>query len=82
MQLISIVGEVPLNVVQHELRQPRRGAFGRADAAQRQQQLANPLRANPNTIATIVRIQRATPPNQLWEITPGDERRILDMCCF
>lgn len=81
MQLVSIVGQVPLNVVQHEMRQPRRAAFDEANAAQRQQQHTNPLRANSNFVTTVIRTQRAIPPEQLWEIPPGDERRVLDMCC-
>ena len=48
---------------------------------QRVQQLANPLRANPRGVTTAVHQQRATPPEQLWEIPAGSERLVLERCC-
>ena len=80
MQLVPPVGGIPLNVVQHEARQPRRAAAQQADV-QRVQQLANPLRANPRSVVSAIYKQRATPPDRLWEIPPGDESRILEFCC-
>jgi hypothetical protein len=79
MQPVLPLGGVPLNVVQHEAR-PRRAAAQQADA-QRVQQLSNPLRANPKHVALVVHEQRATPPEQLWEIPTGDESRVLQFCC-
>ena len=68
-----------MNIVQQEAR-PRRSAAVRADA-ERMQQLANPLRSNPRGVTEAVHTQRAPPPEQLWEIPVGDEKRILEMCC-
>ena len=81
MQLQPPVGGTPLNIVQQEARTvPRRAAAQQADA-QRVQQLTNPLRAAPKGVTTAVHKQMATPPDLLWEVPTGDERRILDMCC-
>ena len=80
MQLVPPVGGTPLNVVQQEAR-PRRAAAEHADARQREQQQTNPLRANPRGITSAVHEQRASPPEQLWEIPVGDEKRILEKCC-
>ena len=79
MQLIPPVGGVHLNVVQHEVR-PRRAAAQQADS-QRVQQLVNPLRTNPRGVTAAIHEQRATPPEQLWEIPAGDEKRVLEKCC-
>jgi hypothetical protein len=79
MQLVPPVSGVPLDVVQQEVR-PRRAAAEQADA-NRIRQFTNPLRANPHAVTTAVHQQRALPPELLWEIPAGDEKRILEHCC-
>lgn len=79
MQPVRPIGGAPLNIVANEVR-PRRAAAEQADA-NRVQQFANPLRANPKAVTSAVHTHRAPPPEQLWEIPEGDESRILEFCC-
>ena len=59
------VGGVPLEAV--------RRSSGRATAAA--------ARQNWQHIARRVQEQRPIPPEDLWEISSGSERLILDWCC-
>jgi hypothetical protein len=65
MQLIPPVGGVPLDVV-------RRGSTRSA---------AQVARQNWQGIAKRVQMQRADPPEALWEIPAGNERLVLDRSC-
>jgi hypothetical protein len=80
MQLVPPVGGVPLNVVQHEAR-PQRIAAAQGNERRVEQMNHNPLRTNPHAITSAVHQQRASPPDQLWEIPAGDEKRVLEKCC-
>lgn len=67
MQPLPFTGDVPLNVV-------RQGA-SRCSA-----RVANQSRPNYRNVTFQTTTVRADPPAQLWEISSGSERAILDNC--
>ena len=66
MQLVPPVGGVPLEVVREEARPVRLAAKAAGQ--------------NVRNILFTARKQRATPPEQLWEIPTGEESEILLRC--
>ena len=70
MTWLPPVGGVPLNIVRRG--QPRAGA-----GAARQ----NWQEALPGMVGRVQEHECAEPPEQLWEISTGSERLILDWCC-
>ena len=70
MTALPPIGGVALNVVQRTA--PRRAAAG---AARHNWQGVLP------GLVRRIQEQRADPPEQLWEISEGSERLILDWCC-
>ena len=69
MQPVTPIGGAPLDEIGHEAR-PVRSAGQRGEAARRQRL----------GIVYQAQVQRAVPPEQLWEIESGAERQILDLC--
>ena len=67
MRPLPPVGGAPLNVVQHVMQ--------RASA-----RLAHVARPNYRHVAYHVCEQRAEPPEQMYEISSGSERAVLDNC--
>ena len=64
--MLPPVGGVALNVVRHTTRATAKAARSRVQ--------------NWMGVAKRVQTQRADPPDQLWEIDAGSERRVLDVC--
>lgn len=67
MTLLPPVGGVPLNTVQH---------IGSRTSSR----LMVAPRLNYGNVRRVVQQQRADPPEQLWELSSGSERAILDHC--
>jgi hypothetical protein len=67
MRPLPAVGDVTLNVVQQ-------------GATRSSARVANKLRPNYRNVVFQATTVRAEPPTQLWEITSGSERVILDNC--
>lgn len=67
MSLLPPVGGVPLDTVQH--------IGSRASS-----RLMVVPRPNYGSVRRIVQQQRADPPEQLWELSSGSKRAILDHC--
>ena len=85
LRLISTETSVPGGAVQLEMRAlPPIGGVAlntiQQSAVRASSRLAQVVRPNYRNVVYRVQEQRADPPEQLWEISSGSERAVLDNC--